>query len=79
MFPNPTHDEVTLSFGLEQDEAATLTIADITGRVIHTASIVGLGVVHEERISLRTQPVGLYLVRIKSAKRTLAGKIVLSR
>jgi len=79
VYPNPTSDEVTLSFRLDQDEAATLTLVDIAGRSVYTSHLLGRGVVHQERISLQKHPVGLYVVRVASPKRTLSGKVILSR
>lgn len=58
---------------------AQLTIVDITGRAVHSAQITGKGTTHRERVSLRSQPVGTYMVRVLSQQRTLSGKVVLTR
>lgn len=64
---------------LELNEVADLTVTDLAGRAVYTTRLVGRGVVHQEPVSLRHQPAGIYIARVVSQKRTLSGKIVLTR
>lgn len=79
IYPNPAGNDVTLMFALGLNEVADLTITDLTGRAVYTSRLVGKGVVHQEPVSLRNHPAGTYVARVVSRKRTLSGKIVVSR
>ena len=79
VYPNPTTDQVTLAFFLEERETAEITIVDVLGRVVYTNRVVGEGKTHQEPVSLRGQDAGTFIVRVATGKRKLSGKIVLTR
>lgn len=79
VYPNPTTDQVTLTFYLDEGEAAQLTVVDIVGRTVYSARVVGEGKTTHHPISMRGQDAGTYVGRVVSGKRTLTGKVVLSR
>jgi len=59
-------------------DAAKEKLAKMDGSV-YNSRLIGWGVPHQERVSLREQPTGVYVVRVVSQKRTLSGKVVLTR
>ncbi len=79
VYPNPTTDQVTLAFFLDERETAQVTIVDVLGRAVYTNRVVGEGKTHREPVSLRGQDAGTFIVRVASGKRKLSGKVILMR
>ena len=64
-FPNPTRDEVTVSFLLDPMETAILRILDLTGKTLAEASVQGTGRVTYP-MSLLSLPQGTYILRVET-------------
>ncbi|MBL7950801.1 MAG: T9SS type A sorting domain-containing protein [Flavobacteriales bacterium] len=63
LFPNPAHERVTIS-GLMSDRAHTVSLADITGRVVLQQQFLGNADIQLDLARMRT---GAYLLRIIGA------------
>jgi hypothetical protein len=70
VFPNPVIDQVNLGIKMEQEGPATVTIADISGRIILTQDYDHL---HQEVLSYKLPKLapGIYIARIATEKGTL--------
>lgn len=62
MYPNPAKDVVTLDYNLT-DTNATVTIFDVTGRLVHEMALNSVSGTNELNVS--AYPAGLYLVLVK--------------
>lgn len=71
VFPNPTSD--LLYFDLPQKEFESLSLADISGRLVFSTKDV------HSPISLENIPNGTYFLKIKTQSNTFTKKIILSR
>jgi hypothetical protein len=78
VFPNPVKDMIQLGIEFEQPTDATITIADISGRVIHVEDREGLT---QETLQYRLPQLvsGTYLARIATAEGTLTKKFVVQK
>jgi len=78
VFPNPVHQTLNLGIEFDVPTDATITIADINGRVIQFEDRNGLS---NETLQYRLPNLasGTYLVRIATAKGTLTKKFVVQR
>ena len=62
MYPNPAKDVVTLDYNLT-DTNATVTIFDVTGRLVHEMALNSVSGTNELNVS--AYPAGVYLVLVK--------------
>lgn len=62
MYPNPAKDVVTLDYNLT-DTNATVTIFDVTGRLVHEMALNSVSGTNELNVS--SYPAGVYLVLVK--------------
>ncbi|MBN8680190.1 MAG: T9SS type A sorting domain-containing protein [Chitinophagales bacterium] len=78
VFPNPVRETVQLGIEFAEPTDATITIADISGRVIHVEDRKGLTM---ETIQYRLPQLssGTYLARIATANGTLTKKFVVQK
>ena len=76
--PNPTADYVNLKVNFEQPTNATITIADLTGRVIRTENRKGM---MDETVNYQLKDLasGTYLARIATANGTRTLKFVVQK
>lgn len=78
VFPNPVRETIQLSTDFATPTDATITIADINGRVIKSEDRFGL--TNETlRYNLPTLAAGTYLARIATEKGTLTKKFVVAK
>lgn len=64
LFPNPTQDESTLSLFAAEGEQVTVTLTDLTGKVVETISFTAGSGRNEVTLNTRTLSSGLYLVNL---------------
>lgn len=78
VFPNPVRETLQLAVNFEKPTDATITIADLTGRVLTIQDREGLT---ENQISFQMSQLtsGAYLVRIATAEGTLTKKFVVQK
>ncbi|TNE60765.1 MAG: T9SS type A sorting domain-containing protein [Bacteroidetes bacterium] len=77
IFPNPVSETLNLAVSFDQPTDATITIADLTGRVIIVQDREGLT---QENLSYQLQVAsGTYLARIATAEGTLTKKFVVQK
>ncbi len=67
LYPNPATDNITLSFASENDDNATLSIIDMSGRVLQNAEASISKGSNKLPITLSNLPVGNYTLRISGA------------
>ncbi len=65
LYPNPTSDAFTLSFGGDIQEAVSLRIMDLSGKVILAEKVNGDVFRNGKKINLANVPVGMYVVNIE--------------
>ena len=78
IFPNPVRDAVNLAVNFEQPTDATITIADMSGRVILIQDRQGLT---QENLTYQIPQLaaGTYLARIATAEGTLTKKFIVQK
>jgi hypothetical protein len=76
IFPNPTKDKTTISFGKLIDKA-TIAVYDITGKAIFTQQINN----STNTYQLNTQKLtkGIYIVKVKTGAGSANGKLVIEK
>lgn len=79
-FPNPAPADFSVSFALASSEPATLSLVDITGRVVVTRTLtLGAGRHVVPLSGTRGLAAGVYLVRLAQGDRSLTQRISLVR
>ena len=70
--PNPVADRATLQFANPDQQAATITVFDVNGRLLSEATV------FSDRHVLRTAglPTGLYVFRVRVGRRTSMGRFI---
>jgi hypothetical protein len=76
--PNPNAGDFIISFFLENNKRATLSIINMEGKVFHQELLIGAGQ-YSERISLPTATSGIYIVRLITEEGVKTKKISIAR
>lgn len=66
LFPNPTENELNLSFNIEENQAVEITFLDLTGKVVKTTRVnaaIGSNQVHMNTSELSS---GVYFLHVKT-------------
>ena len=74
VFPNPASSYTQLALDFNQSVDATVTLADINGRVISMKNLNGI-LQHDERMDLSQLATGTYIIRVATADGTATRKI----
>ncbi|RRB13679.1 family 78 glycoside hydrolase catalytic domain [Larkinella knui] len=77
--PNPTTGLVTARFQLVENQKATLSVTDLSGRTLHQRDVLGTGRPQEETIDMRPNADGMYFIHLKTARQTRSGRVLLHR
>lgn len=76
-YPNPTHDRVTFQYSLNEPIKVSLTLTDITGRVVYSnywqKTVKG---VNTGEISISSLPEGVYVLSIKAGGNIFSKRII---
>jgi hypothetical protein len=76
MFPNPAHDELTISFTEPDGQSYSLEIIDMYGRVVFEKEIVAGIYNTPEKINISGLMNGIYLIKLKSDVLAIQRKLV---
>jgi hypothetical protein len=75
LWPNPSHDGLTISFVLPNRNPATLQMVDVTGRLVWSRDVTSLGAGdHQVRIEPGAVKSGVYWVRLSQSGRTFSAR-----
>jgi len=78
VFPNPTTDQVNVSFRLNGLGAEVdLVVSDVLGRTVYTESIQNIAGQYNRAVSLAGRPDGLYLLQLRIGDQFVTRKIIL--
>jgi hypothetical protein len=78
VFPNPTTDQVNVSFRLNGlGEDVDLVVSDVLGRTVYTESIQNIAGQYNRAVSLAGRPDGLYLLQLRVGDQLVTRKIIL--
>jgi N-acetylneuraminic acid mutarotase len=77
-YPNPATDKLTLGFGPALDYEGSITITDLTGKVVYTHECANLGAEQGTVIDVHALDRGFYVLTCVTAHGTLSRKIVLN-
>jgi hypothetical protein len=81
VYPNPTNEDVTVAFRLDQPSMVNLTIYDLTGRIVwqETQKNYGAGAHSVElNVAERGLTNGTYLVNLTSAGTSMTQQLVVA-
>jgi hypothetical protein len=80
VWPNPAEREVNVSFSLDSDARATLSLIDVSGRLVRNVEVGSLGVgTHTGTLGGSRLAPGVYLVKLEQAGRTLVRRVAAIR
>jgi flagellar hook assembly protein FlgD len=66
--PNPLHGSATISYSLPQDSQVTLSIYDITGRLVETlVNGTQQSGIHQVQWNRKDNPSGVYFYRLRAS------------
>ncbi len=78
MFPNPTQDYTMVELDLPKVMNATITLADISGRVLKTETYQNVQK-HSQRLDIGSLSAGTYIVRVATPEGTSTKKLLVVR
>ncbi len=78
LFPNPASSSVNIDLNLEEATNVTITLADISGKVIKFQNIQGVAQ-HLHTLDISSLPSGTYIVRLATDKGTSTKKLVVAK
>jgi len=80
VFPNPASDNINLSFSLQDTKDASVSISDVTGRVLFMKNEDALAI-GQNNLSFSTAgfPAGVYMVQLQSAGTHITRKVVVQK
>jgi alpha-tubulin suppressor-like RCC1 family protein len=76
VYPNPTHNSVSLDFTTQNAEKITLTVSNILGQIINQRTVTSTSGLQTETIDLSNQANGLYFVIVTTENATYTSKIM---
>ena len=77
LFPNPTADELQLSYKLPKEDKIQITIFDLNGKVVFEKNCGTQNAgENQELLDLRTIPAGAYICRISGANNQISKQIL---
>jgi hypothetical protein len=70
VFPNPSNEQTTISFTLEESSAVAVNIYDLTGQLIQVVAVNGQMIAGAYTLKVETAslPAGVYFVTITSGE-----------
>jgi hypothetical protein len=77
MYPNPSQGAVKLSVSLEQSSALSVSVMDVTGRVIYNYNAPNENTTFEVDMNLNNAPSGMYMVHIQTANNNYSERLML--
>ncbi len=79
VYPNPVKDKATLTYDLKHDSKVTVSISDITGKIVREYVFNGKTGRNEEELNADGFKSGIYFYEIKSDSEIKTGKFTISR
>lgn len=76
VYPNPTKGDVSINIESASNEAASLFVADVTGRVVFSKSVDLTSGVNNLSLDLASQPAGIYVVRLQQGANSHSVKVI---
>ncbi len=76
IYPNPTNGTLNVSFETQGSEAATLTIMDLTGKVIFQTETGNLNGRYDDQLNISKLARGTYMLRIENGDMTAVRRII---
>jgi hypothetical protein len=78
--PNPISSSAKITFGLEQDEAVTITVYDVKGRRVATIINGERRPMGQNTVEFRAQdlPSGVYFVKLSTKLKSMTRKFVVT-
>lgn len=77
LYPNPSKDNISLSFEAVNDGMATLTVVNTIGQVMLNKSIIVVDGVYNDNLDISSLSNGVYSVRIQTATETTIQKLII--
>ncbi len=68
IFPSPTSDRLNVQFFAENEEDATIRVADFTGRILLEQTFAAEKGANQDQLSLRNLPAGIYAVSLANGE-----------
>jgi Secretion system C-terminal sorting domain/PLD-like domain len=78
IYPNPTNDEFTISYNLNAAERTTITVTDVTGRLVGTIVSNELQTPGEHTFTYTINNNGIYFVRFATCAEQYTNKLVVT-
>lgn len=79
VYPNPTKESINVSIANQRGQKTQLSLIDLNGRIIRSASLDVQNDKFVETVNLRGLPDGVYLLDIQSGDKKTTKRIVLTR
>ncbi len=79
MYPNPANDQIYFTVGVDQSVAATVSVADMMGRVVKTQEVLVTGKQTELSLNVADLPTGTYFISLTAGDRVFVGKATIQR
>jgi alpha-tubulin suppressor-like RCC1 family protein len=76
VYPNPTHNSVSLDYTSQNAEKTTITLTTILGQIINRRTVTSTGGLQTETIDLSNQANGLYFVTVTTENATYTSKVM---
>ncbi len=77
VYPNPSHEQLNLSFEILQSQSIEISIDDMTGKNIYTKSLGEIAGIQNISISTDEIPAGVYFIKITSTNGSTTRKIII--
>jgi len=76
VFPSPVQDQLTISYQANTNKALTMSITDVTGRVVINKSVNAVKGNNEFYLDLANLPTGTYMTRLSSGTENISQVII---
>ncbi|MBK6784642.1 MAG: T9SS type A sorting domain-containing protein [Saprospiraceae bacterium] len=77
-FPNPSNDMVSIDFSTKKPSDVTISLSDITGKVIESKLISNLSGEYTLPVNVSTWNPGMYIITIRSNDQIITKKIIVN-
>ena len=76
IYPNPAHDHFTISGNLMHDGAATITISDLSGRIVSQYNKQFHSGAFQEDIDIHELTKGIYIIKLDADRKSESVKLI---
>lgn len=76
LYPNPAHEQLTITFNENREDTFGFELMDATGKILEQRSVVSTGAPEQNILNIQHLPPGMYLIRLSTSNGSYTEKFL---